>query len=209
MKIFIVGGTGRVGQSLARKLYQAGHEVIIGSRHEVSDLVDLGIKFKQLDLHASVAELAQVIGKVDALYFTAGSRGKDLLQSDAFGAVKTMEVAKLNGINRYIMLSAQKSLEPRFWDKEPYVQIKDYYTAKFFADKYLLDSTNLNYTILQPVALVETAGTGKFFGGENVIKTIAIDDVALALLEALDNPATYKQVLPISNGDQTLSEIWV
>lgn len=208
MKIFIVGGTGRVGQSLAKQLLQAGHEVIVGSRHEVAELVDLGIKFKKLDLHASVVEIAQVIGQVDAIYFTAGSRGKDLLQSDAFGAVKTMEAAKLNGINRYIMLSAQKSLEPEFWDLEPYVHIKDYYTAKFFADKYLMDSTTLNFTILQPVALVEEKGTGQFASGEVINKTIAIDDVALALLVALEQPTTFKKVFPISNGNQSLSEIW-
>lgn len=208
MKIFIVGGTGRVGQSLAKQLLQAGHEVIVGSRHEVAELVALGITFKKLDLHASVVEIAQVIGQVDAIYFTAGSRGKDLLQSDAFGAVKTMEAAKLNGINRYIMLSAQKSLEPEFWELEPYVHIKDYYTAKFLADKYLMDSTALNFTILQPVALVEEKGTGQFASGEVINKTIAIDDVALALLVALEHPATFKKVLSISNGDQSLSEIW-
>lgn len=208
MKIFIVGGTGRVGQSLAKQLLRAGHEVIVGSRHEVAELVALGIKFKKLDLHASVVEIAQVIGQVDAIYFTAGSRGKDLLQSDAFGAVKTMEAAKLNGINRYIMLSAQKSLEPEFWDLEPYVHIKDYYTAKFFADKYLMDSTTLNFTILQPVALVEEKGTGQFASGEVINKTITIDDVALALLVALEQPTTFKKVLPISNGNQSLSEIW-
>lgn len=41
----------------------------------------------------------------DAVYFTAGSRGKDLLQTDAFGAVKTMQAAKKLSIERYIMLS--------------------------------------------------------------------------------------------------------
>ncbi|WP_225349907.1 NAD(P)-binding oxidoreductase [Ligilactobacillus equi] len=198
MKIFIVGGTGRVGQSLAKQLLQAGHEVIVGSRHEVAELVALGIKFKKLDLHASVVEIAQVIGQVDAIYFTAGSRGKDLLQSDAFGAVKTMEAAKLNGINRYIMLSAQKSLEPEFWDLEPYVHIKDYYTAKFFADKYLMDSTTLNFTILQPVALVEEKGTGQFASGEVINKTIAIDDVALALLVALEQLLLSKRCFQLA-----------
>lgn len=34
----------------------------------------------------------------DAVYFTAGSRGKDLLQTDAYGAVKTMQAAKKLGI---------------------------------------------------------------------------------------------------------------
>lgn len=34
----------------------------------------------------------------DIVYFVAGSRGKDLLQTDAFGAVKTMIAAEKSGI---------------------------------------------------------------------------------------------------------------
>ena len=47
-----------------------------------------------MDLHSSVDDLAKLMKGRDAVYFTAGSRGKDLLQTDAYGAVKTMQAAK-------------------------------------------------------------------------------------------------------------------
>lgn len=37
-----------------------------------------------LDLHEDLSSISGTIGKVDAIYFTAGSRGKDLLQKDDF-----------------------------------------------------------------------------------------------------------------------------
>lgn len=51
-----------------------------------------------MDLHSSVDDLAKLMKVRDAVYFTAGSRGKDLLQTDAYGAVKTMQAAKKLGI---------------------------------------------------------------------------------------------------------------
>lgn len=59
-----------------------------------------------------MADLAALIAGSDAVIFTAGSRGKDLLQTDAYGAVKLMQAAKQAGINRFVMLSALFSLTP-------------------------------------------------------------------------------------------------
>lgn len=200
MKVFVIGGTGRVGASLVRQLLDFDHEVIVGSRHENEELTAAGATFKELDLHASYDEIAEIIGDVDAIYFTAGSRGKDLLQSDAFGAVKTMQAAKRNGVKRYIMLSAYKSLEPTAFDVEPYSQIKEYYMAKYFADYHLVHMPELDYTIMQPVALVEEKGSHMYATGSDIEKTVAIEDVALALVHVLENPATFHKIIPFSNG---------
>lgn len=54
----------------------------------------------------------------NAVYFLAGSRGKDLLQTDAFGAVKLMQTAESIGIRRFIMLSSIFALEPEKWSQE-------------------------------------------------------------------------------------------
>ena len=90
MKILIAGATGRVSTLLIHDLLQNRHEIIAGARHpervEKNDRV-IPVKF---DLHASVAEMTEAIKGADAIYFTAGSGAKDLLQVDAFGAVKLM-----------------------------------------------------------------------------------------------------------------------
>ena len=106
MKIFIAGATSRVGTLLTTDLLQDGYEIIAGARHpervEKNDRVTL-VKF---DLHESVAEMAEAIKGADAIYFTAGSGAKDLLQVDAFGAVKLMQAAEKDSIMRFVMLSA-------------------------------------------------------------------------------------------------------
>lgn len=115
MKILIAGVTGRVGTLLTHNLLQDGHEIIAGARHpeivENNDRIT-PVKF---DLHESVVEMTKAIKGAEAIYFTAGSGAKDLLQVDAFGAVKLMQAAEKDGIKRFVMLSALFSLEPTKW----------------------------------------------------------------------------------------------
>ena len=50
--------------------------------------------------------MTEAIKGADAIYFTTGSGAKDLLQVDAFGAVKLMQAAEKDSIKRFVMLSA-------------------------------------------------------------------------------------------------------
>ncbi|KRN29250.1 NAD-dependent epimerase dehydratase [Lactobacillus selangorensis] len=200
MKIFVIGASGRVGQALVAQLVQAGHDVLAGSRHpQATDQVH--VTNVVLDLHASVSELAKQIGQVDAIYFVAGSRGKDLLQTDAFGAVKAMQAAQQNGIQRFIMLSSLFALQPDRWDTPGIADIQDYNVAKFFADHWLVADSKLNYTIIQPGTLTTDAPTGKIAvnveeGGANPIA-----DVTAVLVAVLQRPNTYHQVILMHSGD--------
>lgn len=208
MKIFVVGASGRVATELIKVLVENGHEVTAAARHpeNVSLKDDPHVTAVKLDLHADVAELAELIGHQDVVYFTAGSRGKDLLQTDAFGAVKTMQAAQKNQIKRYIMLSSVHSLEPKFWHRPDLEQIMDYNVAKFFADNYLVNQTDLDYTILQPTALTEEPGTEKITLGTGKVATNPISDVAktLALLLEFDN--TKKKVISMRSGQTPIKE---
>ena len=103
MKI-LVAGTGRAAKCTIDKLIAAGHTVVCGSRHPESIAERLNCKPVLFDLHAEKSEIAEIIKGFEAVYFLAGSRGKDLLQTDAFGAVKLMQAAETLGIRRFIML---------------------------------------------------------------------------------------------------------
>lgn len=211
MKVFIIGGSGRVASDLIKDLVAAGHTVTAAARHE-DNIVDLPeVTKKHLDLHASVDDLAELIKGHDVVYFTAGSRGKDLLQTDAFGAVKTMQAAEKVGIKRYIMLSSIFSLQPEKWNLPGLKEIMDYDIAKFFADNYLINQTKLDYTILQPTVLTEEKGTGKI--SVDILKpsTNPIPDVAQTLADLLKFDNTIGKVIMMESGntpiDQALSEI--
>ncbi|CAJ1225557.1 putative sugar epimerase YhfK [Lactococcus lactis] len=206
MKIFIVGATGRVATSLIENLVSDGHQIIAGSRHPEKVSVNSQVKSVMLDLHKDVNDLARIIGTVDVIYFTAGSRGKDLLQTDAYGAVKVMEVAKMNNISRFIMLSSIFALEPEKWNEEGLKNIPDYNIAKFFADNYLVNNTNLDYTIVQATNLVEEKGSHRITIDNGKIAHNSIENVALTLSEILKFNNTNKKVIKIRDGETTIAE---
>lgn len=202
MKVFVAGATGRVATELLKKLSEQGHEVLAGARRPEAVVSLPNVTAAALDLHGSVADLAELTAGSDAVIFTAGSRGKDLLQTDAYGAVKLMQAAKQAGINRFVMLSAIFSLMPEKWPES----LIDYQIAKYFADNYLIHQSDLDYTIVQPGALLEEPATGKISLGDQGFTSIPIPDVAAVLAEVLDKPATFKEVVTINPGGTAISE---
>ena len=134
-----------MGTLLTTDLLQDGHEIIAGARHpervENNDRIT-PVKF---DLHESVVEMTKSIKDEEAIYFTAGLGAKDLLQVDAFGAVKLMQADEKDGIKRFVMLSALFSLEPTKWRTVKGLDgLTGYNIAKFFADNYLIHDTDLD-----------------------------------------------------------------
>lgn len=211
MKIFVAGGSGRVAAELIKDLVADGHEVIAGARHPENVAVLDHVQAVELDLHAEVSDIAEVIGNVDVIYFVAGSRGKDLLQTDAFGAVKTMWAAEQNGVKRYVMLSSIYSTEPNEWHREGMKQLMNYNVAKFFADDYLIKNTGLDYTILQATSLTEESGTGKISLNVGESNVNPIPDVAETLAEILSHENTIGKTIAMCSGstpiEDTLSQL--
>ena len=116
-KVFVVGGSGRVATDLIKDLVATGNEVTAGARHPEKVIKLNHVTTVKLNLHDSVEKIAELMKGMDAVYFVAGSRGKDLLQTDAMGAVKTIQAAEKNGIKRYIMLSSLYALQPEMWSR--------------------------------------------------------------------------------------------
>lgn len=204
MKIFVAGATGRVASKLLKRLSDKDYDVIAGARRPELVLELPHVKPQKMDLHASVDELGVLLKGVDAIIFTAGSRGKDLLQTDAYGAVKLMQAAKKVGVTRFVMLSALFSLSPEKWPEN----LKDYYVAKFFADNYLINQSDLDYTIIQPGGLLEEAGQGCIELGDKGFTVISIEDTASVLAEVVDKSSTVKRVIAINPGDTPIEKIF-
>lgn len=206
MKIFVVGASGRVGNLLTAILAENGHEVYAGARRpeNISASGEL-IHKVTLDLHANVAEIGQVINGMDAVYFVAGSRGHDLLQTDAFGAVRVAQATQANGIDRFILLSSLFATEPSHWDLPGLADLTDYNIAKYFADTWVMDNFKTNYTILQPATLTEDAGTGKITINVTDCGKNPIEDVAETLATMLDKPVTYRKIVTMHSGNTPIA----
>ncbi|MFC3932467.1 NAD(P)H-binding protein [Streptococcus dentapri] len=206
MKIFIIDANGRVARALTDQLLAQGHTVYAG----VYDVKKLKAK-EQLfpvafDLHSTVEEMAESFKGMDAIYFLAGSRGKDLLQTDAFGAVKTMQAAQQTGVFRYIMLSSLFATEPQKWNQLGLDQLTNYNIAKYFADNYLMTQTNLDYTILQPGGLDEGSATGRVNFAPKKVGRNPIADVALVLAKILQYDHTISKLIQMTQGQEELEK---
>ncbi|NDR54280.1 SDR family oxidoreductase [Actinomyces sp. 565] len=207
MKVFVAGASGRVGQELVSRLAARGYEVIAASRNAESRQWPTGVVAQDFDFHADVETMTAQVRGSDAVVFTAGSRGKDLLQTDAFGAVKLMRAAAAAGISRFIMLSSIFSLQPEKWEQEPSLKnITDYNIAKFFADEWLTRLSGLEWTLVQPSVLEEEAGTGLIELYPQHDGSIPIPDVAEVLARVLDTPSTVGKVLTIKRGDEPIAD---
>lgn len=206
MKILVIGASGRVGTELVKQLLADDHQVI-GTTRQKQTLFDAD-NYSQLDLDITAEKQDiqdQIDADIDAVYFVAGSGGKDVLEVDLHGAVKTIQATEDKGIKRYIMLSAAFSLDTSKWDSPGIANLKQYYICKHYADQWLVNNSTLDYTIVQPGALKERSGTGKIAiddsAGEN-----SIEDVATTLASVLNASNTFKKAFNMHNGDIDIAE---
>ena len=165
--------------------------------------------YSQLDLDITAEKDAiqkQIEQDIDVVYFVAGSGGKDVLEVDLHGAVKTMQAVEDKGIKRYIMLSTVFSLDTSKWDNPSIADLKEYYICKHYADQWLVKNSTLDYTIVQAGALKERSATGKIIINDDNAGENSIEDVATTLAAVLNADNTMKKVFSMHNGETTIDE---
>ena len=207
MKILVIGASGRVGTDLVKQLLADNHQVIGTTRQEEKLFDD--DNYSQLDLDITAEKEAiqkQIDQDIDAVYFVAGSGGKDVLEVDLHGAIKTMQAVEDKGIKRYIMLSTVFSLDTSKWDNAGIADLKEYYICKHYADQWLVKNRTLDYTIVQAGALKERAATGKIIINDDNAGENSIEDVATTLAAVLNADNTMKKVFSMHNGETTIDE---
>ncbi|PWG00217.1 NAD(P)H-binding protein [Levilactobacillus bambusae] len=214
MKIFVIGAHGQVGQLLTQKLAHLGNDVYAGIRKadEAGTIEKLGGIPVQFDLMGSIQQMATTIAGTgaQAIIFTAGSGGSTdgdaTLNIDLDGAVRSMEAAELDGIKRYLIVSAMGTDDREFWEKSG---IRSYYVAKYYADQWLMHRTDLEYTILRPGILTNDAPTDKIEvdPAPDADKHVTRSDVASVAAAALNDPNTIGKIITFANGNVPISEL--
>ncbi|MGW1704610.1 SDR family oxidoreductase [Streptomyces sp. NPDC002206] len=209
MRIVIAGGHGQIALRLERLLAARGDETagIIRNPEQSEDLRAAGAEPVVLDLEsATVEQTTEVLRGADAAVFAAGAgpdsgtERKDTVDRGA--AVLFADAAERAGVRRYIVVSAMGA-DP----DHPGDEVFDaYLRAKGAADMYVRSRTALDWTILRPGMLTNDAGTGQVQMSVSTGRgPVPRDDVAAALLELLDTPATAGLTLELISGGVPLT----
>ncbi len=206
MKIVIVGAHGDVAMLMHPKLKERGHEVrgLIRNSDQKEDLINAGAEPVICDLEKE-DELSDVVGSADAVVFAAGAgpgSGKERkFRVDRDGAIKLIEAAKKNGIDRYVMISAMDVENPRGDEV-----FRTYQKAKLEADEALKNS-GLDYTIIKPGGLTDDPGTGEISLAHSLSSgEIPREDVATVLVHVLEKPELSGYTLDLTVGDTPIEE---
>ena len=201
MDVVVAGGHGKIGLRLLRLLADRGDRArgLIRNPNHATELHNVGAEAVVCDIEER-DDISDRVQGADAVVFAAGAgpgSGPERKRTvDYRGAVKLIDAAKKNGIDRYLMVSAIRVDRPEDWP-EPMVP---YYEAKRDADEALTGS-GLTYTIVRPGGLTDDAGTGLVEIGFGLERgEIPRDDVAATLLVALDAVNTYGQAFDVVSG---------
>ncbi|MGO1501537.1 MAG: SDR family oxidoreductase [Marinobacter sp.] len=207
MHVLIAGANGQIGQHLLREMADSDHEARAMIRHP-----EQGPELQQLGATETVVgdleqDCSEAMKGCDAVIFAAGSgphTGPDKTTDvDQNGAIRLIDTAKENGINRFIIVSSMGAEEP---DNGP-EKLQHYLRAKHNADEHLKKS-GLHYTIVRPGQLTNDEGTGKVAVRERheSVGKISRQDVGRVLLAALDADTTVNQVFEVVSGDTPIAD---
>jgi uncharacterized protein YbjT (DUF2867 family) len=207
MDVVVAGGHGKVGLRLLRLLADRGHRArgLIRNPDHAEDLEDIGAAPILRDIEA-LDDISDCCEGADAVVFAAGAgpgSGAERKRTvDYGGAVKLIDAAKKNGIDRYVMVSAISVDRPDEWSD----QMRPYYEAKADADSALLES-DLDHTIVRPGSLTDDPGTGLVAVGTNLGRgEIPRADVAAVVMAVLETPSSIGKVFELVSGDTPIDE---
>ena len=204
MQIAIAGGHGQIALQLTELLDERGDTVraLIRNPEHRDDVIAAGAEPVLCDLEEDDAErIAKAVGDADAIVFAAGAgpgSGDERKESmDHGGAVKLIEAAKENKIDRYVIVSSMGA-DP---DHEGEEGFDVYLRAKGRADEALAES-GLTFTIVRPGALTDEPGTGHVFAAESGERgSIPRVDVAAVLAATLTEGAAEDATFEVISGE--------
>lgn len=209
MDVVVVGGHGKIGLRLLRLLAERGDRArgLVRNPDHAADLEAVGAEPVLCDLEDEHADVAGAVAGANALVFSAGAgpgSGPERKKTvDLGGALKSVEAARANGIERFVIVSSIGAHDPssRSGPMRPYLE------AKAAADEALVAS-GLEYTVVRPGRLTDDPGTGRVQVATDVGQRgeIPRDDVAATLLGTLDEPATIGKTFELFSGDDEIAE---
>lgn len=199
MDVLIAGSHGQVGQQITDLLAASDHDVraMVRDESQVNEMEGFGVEAVVGDL---TEDVSNAVEGCDAVVFAAGSGGDDVEGVDRDGAIRMIDEAERQDVDRFVMLSAINADRP----EESPDALRPYLEAKQAADEHLQGS-ELTYTIVRPGALTDEPATGQIEAAERVERgEITRADVARTLVAALETENTFEKTFEIVEGDDPI-----
>jgi uncharacterized protein YbjT (DUF2867 family) len=201
-KILVGGATGTTGKIVIDLLNESQYFepiAMVRTEEQRAQFETRQIKTVLADLEKDVSHAFQNIDKV---VFAAGSGGKKVVEVDQNGAIRMIDAAGNNNINKFVMLSSRGADAP-----DNAEDLKDYLWAKYNADEHLKKS-QLNYTIVRPGALNNEKGTNHVIITKKLEQKgeISRADVAQVLVRVLHDDTSNKVTFEMLQGDTLISK---
>ena len=211
MRVAIIGGTGFVGSYIVDELLEQGHEISMlvreGSEHKVRHSESTRIVAGSIE---SSRDIADVVAGCDAVIYCVGilrefpSKRITFEATQFDGVANTVEAALQNGVQRFVLMSANGVKIPGTRYQETKKRAEDLVLASS------LDATVLRPSVIfgDPRGQMEFAtqiyqdmvkppipAIGFFSGlkpasGAVLMSPVHVEDVARAFVNALTNPST-------------------
>lgn len=172
MRIMIIGGHGKIALLAAPLLVRGGHEVtsVVRNPDHVADVEATGATAVVSDVEGMDGQATrELLAGSDAVIWSAGAGGGDPQRTyavDRDAAIRTMDAAVAEGVDRFVMVSYVGSGRDNIPKDNPFHR---YAEAKAEADEHLR-GTALNWTILGPGQLTLDEATGRIEHGDHVIQ---------------------------------------
>ncbi|MFP8954207.1 SDR family oxidoreductase [Natrialbaceae archaeon A-arb3/5] len=199
--VLVAGAHGQVGRHVTESLAESDREVraMVRDDSQTDEMESLGATAVVADLTDSVAH---AVRDCNAIVFAAGSGGEAVYDVDRDGAIRLIEAAEDEGVDRFVMLSSMGADDPAT-GPDP---LRDYLTAKAEADAHLRES-QLTHTIVRPGELTTEPGTGEIRAADSLEMDsgdIPREDVATVLVTAIDEASVYGETFEILSGDEPI-----
>jgi uncharacterized protein YbjT (DUF2867 family) len=219
--IFIVGGTGTLGQTLVRMLREQGKPVRVlvrkGSAAKAEPLRELGAELIGGDIRDPGSLAIGCRGASHVICCTsagADRRDESRYMAEYQGPMHLLEAAKEAGVGQFIFTSTLFPKNPLGYK---------FCWAKLMAEERIRQS-GVPYTIFRPCGLfyeivqrgepiVERFGVFPIVGyGHKRTQMLAMVDVAKAFVNALDNPETLNRTFELGGPEwltfEEMVDIW-
>src|SRR5262245_19675779 len=211
MRVAMAGGNGKIALLLERGLAGRGDQAVglIRNPAQAADVRKAGAEAVVCDLETATAdEVAALLSGADAVVFAAGAgAGSGVPRKDSVdrgASVLMADAAERAGVRRFVQISSMGAGQPpqpgrgEVWAA--------YITAKTAAEDDLR-SRDLDWTIVRPGGLTDSAATGRVRLAAPPVPrgTIARADVAAVIAALLDEPGTRHQTLELTGGNSPVA----